>query len=682
MINSSIPHKHALYYAKQGISMIPIKKGGKQSLIEWEKYQQTRADETLIRSWWQRWPEANLGIVTGAVSGIVVLDVDSPDGMESLKKYNLHLPPTPTVQTGGGGLHYYFRHPGYHCKNFTKKYPGIDFRGDGGYVVAPPSLHKSGNYYTWLIPPWDEELADAPDWLLNLIEKQGTGGKLRPEEWKVDIPKGERNDELTRRAGSLLAKGIPAGEVLTMILAINKKHCKPPLPEGEVKAIVESIGKREAQKPQVVEKAEAEKDNRVPFDDTLPFRVEEWPAPINEAAYHGLAGTTVQHISAYSEADPVAILVNYLIAYGNVIGRSPYFKAGPDKHYMNLFISLVGETAKGRKGMAWGHAREIFKNVDENWIRDRNVSGLSSGEGLIWAVRDEIEKIDTDSAGNETVSVLVDGIDDKRLLVVEPEFASALKVMNRQGNTLSTVIRRAWDEGNMQALTKNSPAKATSAHISIIAHITRDELLRVLTDTEKASGFANRFIWLCVQRSKFLPDGNQVPDFLVNRLVKKTHEAVEFARTVGEMHRDEEAAELWRSEYERLSEAKPGLYGAMIARSEPQVMRLGCIYALLDKSDMVRKEHLRAALALWEYSENSCRYIFGGSTSDPTEAEILGALEQGEMTQTEVYHLFDGNTPSHVYKNALTKLYRQGLITYEKRKPKGGGATCNCLGSY
>ena len=146
------------------------------------------------------------GIVTGAVSRIVVLDVDSPDGMESLKKYNLHLPPTPTVQTGGGGLHYYFRHPGYHCKNFTKKYPGIDFRGDGGYVVAPPSLHKSGNYYTWLIPPWDEELADAPDWLLNLIEKQGTGGKLRPEEWKVDIPKGERNDELTRRAGSLLAR--------------------------------------------------------------------------------------------------------------------------------------------------------------------------------------------------------------------------------------------------------------------------------------------------------------------------------------------------------------------------------------------------------------------------------------------------------------------------------------------
>ena len=85
------------------------------------------------------------------------------------------------------------------------------------------------------------------------------------------------------------------------------------------------------------------------------------------------------HISAYSEADPVAILVNYLIAYGNVIGRSPYFKASPDKHYMNLFISLVKQPKEKRHGMV---TKEIFKNVDENWIRDRNVSGLSSGEVL------------------------------------------------------------------------------------------------------------------------------------------------------------------------------------------------------------------------------------------------------------------------------------------------------------
>lgn len=238
----------ALYYAKQGFSVIPIAAGGKKPLIDWKPYQQARADEELIRSWWTDWPDANVGIVTGAVSGLIVLDIDGPEGAESLKKYNLHLPPTPAVRTGSGGGHYYFEHPGRPCRNFTKKYPGVDFRGDGGYVVAPSSRHKSGNYYEWLITPRDEQLADPPVWLLDLIEQQGTGGRLDPEEWAADIPKGQRNDELTRRAGSLLTRGIPAGEVLTMLLAVNEKHCKPPLPEGEVKQIVESIGKREVQK--------------------------------------------------------------------------------------------------------------------------------------------------------------------------------------------------------------------------------------------------------------------------------------------------------------------------------------------------------------------------------------------------------------------------------------------------
>lgn len=243
--------------------MIPIKKGGKKPPIEWKPYQHARADEETIRSWWDRWPDASMGIVTGAVSGLIVLDIDGPDGMESLKKYNLHLPPTPTAQTGGGGLHYFFKHPGYPCKNFTKKYPGIDFRGDGGYVVAPPSLHPSGNYYRWLITPWEEEPADAPAWLLDLIEKQESGGRLEPSEWTTDIPQGKRNDELTRRAGSLLARGIPPGEVFTMLLAVNEKHCKPPLPEGEIKAIVESIAKKEAQKRQ-------KNDHELSWDATIP----------------------------------------------------------------------------------------------------------------------------------------------------------------------------------------------------------------------------------------------------------------------------------------------------------------------------------------------------------------------------------------------------------------------------
>ena len=149
-----------------------------------------------------RWPDANIGIVTGAISGIIVLDIDGAKGKESIKKHNLHLPPTPAARSGGDGLHYYFKHPGYPCRNFTKKYPGVDFRGDGGYIVAPPSVHPNGQRYEWVIAPSEEDLAEAPEWLLNLIEHQENGGRLDPKEWVVNIPQGSRNDELTRRASS------------------------------------------------------------------------------------------------------------------------------------------------------------------------------------------------------------------------------------------------------------------------------------------------------------------------------------------------------------------------------------------------------------------------------------------------------------------------------------------------
>lgn len=256
--------KYALRYSKLGLSIIPLhstkngrctcgredcpKPGKHPVLLQWKEYQSRPATEEEINDWWTRWPRANIGIVTGAVSGIIVLDVDGPTGEETIKTHRLALPPTRCAKTGGGGWHYYFRHPGEQISNFVKKLPGIDLRADGGYVVAPPSLHSSGNRYEWSINPAQADLADPPNWLLELIQTTKTG-RLDPEEWEKDIPEGQRNEELTRRAGSLLARGIPAAEVLTMLLAWNEKHCKPPLLEKEVRAIVESIAKRESQKP-------------------------------------------------------------------------------------------------------------------------------------------------------------------------------------------------------------------------------------------------------------------------------------------------------------------------------------------------------------------------------------------------------------------------------------------------
>ena len=240
--------KYATYYMKNlGFSVIPVNPRDKKPLIPWEEYQSRKATAEEITQWWQKWPNANIGIITGAVSGIIVLDVDGEEGQRSIKDNKLSLPPAWAARTGGGGFHYFFKHPGNSVCNFVKRLPGIDLRGDGGYIVAPPSIHPSGNRYQWVISPKDEELAEPPDWLLELIQTTSTG-RLEPEDWQRDIPEGQRNEELTRRAGSLLAKGIPAAEVLTMLLAWNEKHCKPPLPEKEVRTIVASIAKREMEK--------------------------------------------------------------------------------------------------------------------------------------------------------------------------------------------------------------------------------------------------------------------------------------------------------------------------------------------------------------------------------------------------------------------------------------------------
>lgn len=208
-----------------------------------------------------------------------------------------------------------------------------------------------------------------------------------------------------------------------------------------------------------------------------------WPDPLREEAFFGLAGEIVRTIEPHTEADPAALLLQFLAAFGNVVGRGPHFYGERDRHALNLFVVLVGTTSKGRKGTALGHVRSLVAVPDSDWDRDRIQSGLSSGEGLIHAVRDPL--------GDDL------GVADKRLFIVESEFASTLRVLARAGNTLSPIIRLAWDGGKLQVITKNSPATATGSHVGIVAHVTKNELRQELTHTDAGNGFANRFLWCC-----------------------------------------------------------------------------------------------------------------------------------------------------------------------------------------
>lgn len=277
---------------------------------------------------------------------------------------------------------------------------------------------------------------------------------------------------------------------------------------------------------------------------------DDFPEPPDPAAFHGLAGRFVEVVSPYSEADPVALLSTFLAVFGAAVGRGgperpgPFFPVEADRHHPNLFVGLVGPTARGRKGTSAGRCLGLFRLVDEAFVADRVVEGLSSGEGLIWAVRDPIYRTVT-RKGEPVTELADDGVADKRLLVLETEFGGVLKSPDRQGNTLSAVIRRAWDSGDLQVLTKNSPARATGAHIAIVAHITREEPARYLSETEQANGFANRFIWLAVRRARLLPDGEAMPPPArqeLEALAREVARRVELARRLNRLGLAPEAA--------------------------------------------------------------------------------------------------------------------------------------------
>lgn len=349
-----------------------------------------------------------------------------------------------------------------------------------------------------------------------------------------------------------------------------------------------------------------------------------WPEPLANAALRGIAGQVVQTIDPHTESDPAAILFQFLTAFGNVVGRNSDHQVEATHHHPNLFMALVGDTSKARKGTSWGHIDRLFSRADrtnerqdrDSW-KNRLVSGLSSGEGLIWEVRDSTQNVRFDADP---------GISDKRRIVIDSELAATLKVLGRQGNNLSPVIRNAWDSGDLRTLTKNSPAKGTGAHISIIGHITRDELKRELTATEMGNGFANRFLWPCVRRSKLLPEGGNLQDAELDALIEPIRDAIDWVEDVGELKMTDRARKLWREVYADLSAAKPGMLGAVTARAEAQTIRLSLLFALLDCSKVVDARHLSAGLAAWEYCAASARYLFGNATGDPVADAILDEL--------------------------------------------------------
>ncbi|MFO0889336.1 MAG: hypothetical protein U0790_09380 [Isosphaeraceae bacterium] len=217
-------------------------------------------------------------------------------------------------------------------------------------------------------------------------------------------------------------------------------------------------------------------------------------------------------------------------------------------------------------------------------------------------------------------------------------------------------------------MTKNNPARATSPHVSLIGHITKQELAKYLADVENFNGLANRILWACVKRSRLLPFGGECDLKRLTRLANDLAGAVEHAKALGAVTWAHSGRDLRQSEYTRLTEDRPGLWSAITSRAEAHVVRLALNYCLLDKGSEVMDRHVQSALALWSFCDRSAAHLFGKSTGDRDADAILAALraKPDGMKRSKIRdEIFQRNRSSEDIGRALGLLSRYGLATRE-----------------
>lgn len=692
-------------------------------------------DEGVIRQWAATLPGANVGIATGEGSGLLVLDIDGPAGRESLARLEQGhgpLPDTPRVQTGraDGGVQHYFAYPaGSGVKSDAGLFAGIDYRGEGGGVVAAPSGHRSGRTYSWLTDP-NMEVAPAPAWLVAAILAHQTGPQPKPtpagplSRLRVQpdadltthpgVGEGERNKTLCRLLGPHLGRGEDAEAVEELAVAWGER-CVPPLGEEEVRRVVRSVERKEWAKAErtrtgpatlvVGGEPEGKKGGlRVTITEDrspglTPGLLSFLPAPatgerdegrevvtqhpvLSPEVYHGLVGEIVRAVEPETEADPAGVLVCLLAGIGSAVGRGPHFSHGK-RHGANLFAVVVGDTAS-RKGTAWAVASRLLKKADPEWAERCVAYGFGSGEGLVHRIRDDAERHEAVKEKGVVAGyapVVVPGVADKRLMMVEEEFAKVFKLARQERSTLTPIIRNAYDAIPLEFANKGDNAyRVREPHVSILGQITPQELRRCLEGSAYLfDGFGNRFLYVLVKRTRFLPRGGEwgVIDPFAGRLA----EAVAAAKTAGLLKLSAEAGAVWDAAYPTLERAKPGEYGLAVARGSDQVMKLSLIFALVDGATEIGVGHLRAGRAVWDYCDRSAWAIFGNhadNTPFPPQEEplwltVLNQIGRSPgLSKSDLLRANRRNTADEI-AGALAYLETHGLAHPQEDDAEGPG---------
>lgn len=367
-------------------------------------------------------------------------------------------------------------------------------------------------------------------------------------------------------------------------------------------------------------------DSLPDVDDQLADDHRNAPRP-HQACLYGLVGEVARAGGETTEANPYAVALNFLAYLSAAIGRGPYMPVGNTWHHARIFGLQVGRTGRGRKGDATSLVQRIdmaLREKDKFIAPQVHRGGLSSREGLALLIHDGFKE-----GKNEVAPV-----HDKRLWVLESEFANVLQQGKRDGNTLSSALRDAWDGVSIKPATKSNRVWASNPHIALSGAVTPIELRALMASRELTNGFANRFLIIWAERTKILPFPKATSQSVVNDLAAKVDKVLRFAGADKPVERDVkhvefsvEAQALYASMYlDKLNDQRSGeLVNALLERRAPVLLRLAMLFALCDETLKIQKCHLDAAMAWVNYWQDSVKFIFATSNDETATAETNAA---------------------------------------------------------
>jgi hypothetical protein len=426
--------------------------------------------------------------------------------------------------------------------------------------------------------------------------------------------------------------------------------------------------------------------NNSPISELTPGVV-PWPKPINETGRYGIAGEFLNLVEPHTEADPNALLLTFLTYAGNLMGRNFFVHAGADQHFGNLYTCLIGNTGYGRKGSSMAAVEKFYSKGSPPRLGKR-LWGISTGEAVVYEVHDDIYRSTLDKKTQTYQRMLAEPNEpEKRLLIVLSEFQQCLANMRKNDSILPSILRTAWDKGELATPAKTSRATATGAHVSLITGMSREELLEQTGVTDAESGTLNRFLFCCSRRSKLLPEGGHFHKLYKSEVWKgiQTRLASNVDTMEEQVHvsRDTDAAEIWglneqpeRGLYKFLSTPRIGLWGAITARAPQMVLRLALIIAAINGHRVIQPEHLSAAEEIWRYCDDSTKYIFGDRMDDQVAIDIMEALRAiapNGLNRTQIYKIWNGRVKRPDIDRSLLWISHAGIARVERTETTRAG---------